>query len=172
MMSLMIRDELKSLLAYNRWADERVMQAVRRLTPEQYVQAPAPGWSSVRATLLHGADASWIWARRLRGETVTARTTESEAPRVEDAAALLAQAHEALEQALDLRSPEQLAAAWSYRNFQGKDTTLPLWAVFRHIVNHATYHRGQIASKLKLLGIEPPVTDLLVWAIEQTPQSQ
>jgi len=38
------------------------------------------------------------------------------------------------------------------------------------VVNHASYHRGQVASKLKRFGVEPPVTDLVAWAIERTPR--
>ena len=45
-----------------------------------------------------------------------------------------------------------------------------LWAILRHIVNHSTYHRGQIASKLKQFGIEQPNTDFFWWTIEQIPQ--
>jgi hypothetical protein len=33
-----------------------------------------------------------------------------------------------------------------------------------------TYHRGQVASKLKRFGIEQPITDFFFWAIEQVPQ--
>jgi uncharacterized damage-inducible protein DinB len=47
---------------------------------------------------------------------------------------------------------------------------LPPWAVLRHVVNHSTYHRGQVASKLKRLGVEQPMTDFVFWAIEQAPQ--
>jgi hypothetical protein len=36
--------------------------------------------------------------------------------------------------------------------------------------NHSTYHRGQVASKLKRLGAEQPATDFVFWAVEQTPQ--
>jgi uncharacterized damage-inducible protein DinB len=45
---------------------------------------------------------------------------------------------------------------------------LPPWAVLRQIVNHSTYHRGQVAAKLKRLGVEPPITDLISWVKEQT----
>jgi uncharacterized damage-inducible protein DinB len=41
--------------------------------------------------------------------------------------------------------------------------------VLRHAVNHATYCRGQVASKLKRLGVEQPATDFLFWALEQMP---
>jgi uncharacterized damage-inducible protein DinB len=43
-------------------------------------------------------------------------------------------------------------------------------ALLRHIVNHSSYHRGQVASKLKRFGIEQPNTDFFFWAIEQIPQ--
>ena len=40
----------------------------------------------------------------------------------------------------------------------------------RHIVNHTTYHRGQVASKLKRFGVQQAETDLVYWAFEQIPQ--
>jgi uncharacterized damage-inducible protein DinB len=33
-----------------------------------------------------------------------------------------------------------------------------------------TYHRGQVASKLKRLGVEQPATDFVDWAFEQIRQ--
>jgi uncharacterized damage-inducible protein DinB len=40
--------------------------------------------------------------------------------------------------------------------------------VLRHVVNHSTYHRGQVAAKLKRLGIDQPATDFVFWAREQS----
>jgi uncharacterized damage-inducible protein DinB len=114
------------------------------------------------------ADATWVWARRIEGETVTARVTEAEVPTLDDAAALLTRGHDAFDRLLDALPLERLVAVWSYRNFENQELSLPLWAVFRHVVNHATYHRGQIAAKFGRLGATPARTDLVVWAIEQT----
>lgn len=161
-----MRDDLLALYAYNRWADGRVVEVLRRLSPEQYVQEPAPGWSSIRATVVHLAGANDIWARRLEGEVVTVRPSEDDTPTLDDAVRYLAKGHDAFDRLLGTLTPERLASRWSYRNFKGEDTEVPLWAVYRHIVNHATYHRGQIASKLARLGLEPPVTDLVFWAME------
>jgi uncharacterized damage-inducible protein DinB len=165
-----IHDDLTSLYAYNRWADGRVVEALRRLTPEQLTREPAPGLSSVRTTAHHIAGATSVWARRLLGETVTARPPEADYPTVDDLERFFREGHDTFDRLLAGLDPERLEATWTYQNFAGESASLPLWAVFRHVVNHATYHRGQIASKLRLLGFDPPVTDLIYWAIEKSPK--
>jgi uncharacterized damage-inducible protein DinB len=167
---MIIEDTLPALYAYTRWADHCMVEAVRRLTPEQYAQEPAPGWSSVRASIIHLGDAMDIWSRRLRGETVTTRTAEASVPTLDDAERLLRAGHDAFDRLVAGVSATQLASTWSYHNFAGALIQVPLWAVYRHVVNHATYHRGQVASKLKRLGVDAPVTDLIYWASTQMPR--
>lgn len=167
-----MKDDLFSLYAFNRWASARVEAALRALSPEQYVQEPAPGWTSIRATLVHIAGATDIWSRRLQGQAVTARPTEAELPTLDDAVALLAKGHEAFDRLLPTLTLEQLESTWSYRDLKGTLNRLPLFAVYRHVVNHETYHRGQIASKLGRLGFEPPVTDFVYWGIEEVDSRQ
>jgi uncharacterized damage-inducible protein DinB len=45
--------------------------------------------------------------------------------------------------------------------------SLPRWAVLRHVGNHGTYHRGQIATMMRQVGVAPPSTDYFLWAMEQ-----
>ena len=165
-----IRDDLPSLYAYTRWADARMMAAARRLTPEQYVQEPAPGWTSVRASVIHMGGAMWLWSLRLSGEPIAARPTEDEFPTFDDAERLLRQGHDAIDRLIAEQTPERLATIWEARDPRGQLRRIPYWAAYRHIANHQSYHRGQVASKLRGLGVEPPVTDLVLWAIEQVPQ--
>ena len=66
-------------------------------------------------------------------------------------------------------SPERLNTVLTLRR-RGRTATLPPWAMLRHIVNHSTYHRAQVAAKLKRFGIEQPTTDFFFWVIEQIPQ--
>jgi uncharacterized damage-inducible protein DinB len=58
----------------------------------------------------------------------------------------------------------------AYKNLRGETKKVVTWAVFRHVVNHASYHRGQISSMIRRLGRDPKATDLVFWAILNTPQ--
>jgi uncharacterized damage-inducible protein DinB len=165
-----MNDDLVSLFAYNRWAERRVLDACRKLAPEQYAAEPAPGWSSVRASVVHITSATHNWIRRLAGEVTSGMLSETDLPTVEDAERRLDQAYQMLDGLWPALTPEQLATP---RPIQLRDRfpVMPPWVVLRHVVNHATYHRGQIASRLKRYGIEPPVTDFVFWALEQLPQT-
>jgi len=161
-----MNDDFASLYAYNRWADRHVLSACRKLTAEQYVAEPVPGWSSVRSTLVHIAVVTEGWIRGLTGETVGYPPAEAEFPTVDDAERLLDRAYQHLDGLLPMLTPERLATPMTLRG-AGRSAVLPPWAVLRHVVNHATYHRGQIASKLKRFGIEQPATDFIFWMFEQ-----
>ena len=46
-----MQDDVVALFAYDRWANTKVLDACRKLTAEQYVAEPVPGWSSVRCVI-------------------------------------------------------------------------------------------------------------------------
>ena len=54
-----------------------------------------------------------------------------------------------------------------YKNLKGEPFERPIWQVILHIVNHGTYHRGQIASMMRQQGHQPPSTDLIYYYLQQ-----
>lgn len=56
-----------------------------------------------------------------------------------------------------------LSGVRTYVNFKGEQGTNTVQDILFHVINHSTYHRGQIASDLKQSGIEPPVTDFIFY---------
>jgi uncharacterized damage-inducible protein DinB len=165
-----MNDDFVSLFAFNRWADRRVLEACRKLSPEQYVVEPVPGWSSVRSTIVHIAVVTDGWLSGLEGESDQDVLTESDLPTVDDAERLLDRANRVFDGLVPKLKPEWLATPRTLRR-RNRTAILPPWAVLRHVVNHSTYHRGQVAAKLKRLGVEQPATDLIFWALEHIPQT-
>jgi uncharacterized damage-inducible protein DinB len=51
----------------------------------------------------------------------------------------------------------------SYTNSKGQFYTNNIKYILFHIINHSTYHRGQIASDLKAAGITPIPTDFIIY---------
>jgi uncharacterized damage-inducible protein DinB len=164
-----MNDDFVSLFAYNRWADRRVLEACGKLSAEQYAAEPVPGWASVRSSLVHIASATQNWIRRIAGEVATTAQTEADLPTHEAVQRHLDRAYEILDGLWPTLTPQRLAAPQTFL-IRGRSVVLPPWLVLRHVVNHATYHRGQIASKLKRLGVEQASTDMVVWVLEQMPQ--
>jgi uncharacterized damage-inducible protein DinB len=161
-----MNDNFQALYAYNRWADRRILDACRKLTADQYSAEPVPGWASVRSSLVHIAVATEGWLRGVAGENVEKVLTEAELVTVDDVDRLLERAYRIFESIVPSLTTEVLATPRTFSG-RGRSAVLPPWAVLRHIVNHATYHRGQVAAKLKRLGIEPPMTDMIFWVMEQ-----
>ncbi len=164
-----MQDDVAAFFAYDRWANTRVLDACRELTAEQYVAEPVPGWSSVRSTVYHIAWVTEFHLRTVAGDRDDRIPTEADVATVDDAARLLERAYGRFEELRPALTPERLNSLLTL-SWPGGSATLPTWALLRHIVSHSTYHRGQVASKLKRLGIEPPNTDFFFWAIEQLPQ--
>jgi uncharacterized damage-inducible protein DinB len=56
-----------------------------------------------------------------------------------------------------------LGGVIEYRTLSGQASADPLADLIRHAVNHSTYHRGQVATQLRQLGVTPPGTDLVAY---------
>ena len=75
-----MNDDFVSLYAYYRWADRRVLDACRKLTAEQYAAEQAPGWSSVRSSIVHIAVVTEGWLRGFEDESDREILTEFDLP--------------------------------------------------------------------------------------------
>ncbi len=161
-----MNDDFATLYAYNRWADRLILDACRQLTAQQYGAEPVPGWSSVRSSIVHIAVVTEGWLRGVAGQTVESVPTEDELATVDDAQRWLDGAYRMFEELQPSLTPETLSTPRTFSG-RGRTAVLPPWAVLRQIVNHSTYHRGQVAAKLKRLGVEPPMTDLIWWVMQE-----
>ncbi|HSB73199.1 MAG TPA: DinB family protein [Candidatus Methylomirabilis sp.] len=165
----MHRQDILTLLEYNAWANSRALEAAAALSPEQFVRDLGNSFPSVRDTLAHILGAEWIWLCRWRGESPTTGLSAAEFPTVpslEDRYAAIDRERRAFVEALP---EERLAQPFSYRDLAGKTHSLLLAHSLQHVVNHGTYHRGQVTTLLRQLGAKPVSTDLSRFHLDRGP---
>ena len=48
-----------------------------------------------------------------------------------------------------------VARVFEYKLLSGQAGASPFWQMLQHVVNHASYHRGQVTTMLRQLGAAP-----------------
>ena len=147
--------DLHTLLDYHYWARDQLLNAIEPLTPEQFNRDLGSSFTSVRETVVHIYAAEWAWHSRWNGQSPTALMTSEAFPDV--AAVRRAWTdHEAKMRAfLDSLGEQGIAKVLEYTLLTGQAGASPFWQMLQHVVNHASYHRGQVTTMLRQLGAQP-----------------
>jgi uncharacterized damage-inducible protein DinB len=156
-------EDTRTLYTYNRWANHRVVPAARLLAARDFTRDLGASHGSVRGTLVHILWGEWLWLQRWRSDSPKQVFAPEQFP---DVAALEAQwAIVERDQQIFIEglTDERLNARVAYENLQGERWEYSLRHMMQHVVNHSSYHRGQVVTLLRQLGHTPPATDFLVF---------
>ena len=157
------KEDIDLLYRYNRWANGAVLKTVATLSPEQLNRNLGGSFPSVRETLVHMMAAEWVWLRRWKGTSPPALLNAAEFPDLDSIKMKWREVEveemDFIRQLTDLSLNEPLR----YVNLKGRAFEYPLGRVMQHLVNHGTYHRGQVTNFLRRLGAQPAATDLVVY---------
>ena len=152
---------------YTRWANARMLGAVAGIGQEAFLRDLGSSFASIRNTVAHILSAEWAWLERWQGRSPKQMLDPLRFPTVEALRARWAQVEQDQETFLATLSEQRLAADLEYLNLQGELVTLPLWQQMLHMVNHSSYHRGQVTTMLRQVGAKPVATDLIAFYREQ-----
>lgn len=157
----MTPEEMQMLYDYNAWADRRALGAAEALTPEQFTQQMGSSFSSVRDTLAHIWGAEWVWLERFQGRSPAALPDAKEFADVAALKTRWLELEARLLQFVGGLSQADLDREMEYKTLKFGTYRNPLWQSMQHVVNHGSYHRGQITTMLRQLGAQPVLTDLM-----------
>jgi uncharacterized damage-inducible protein DinB len=158
---------LRFLFNFNAWADRRILDACGSLTNEQFTRNLGSSFGSVRDTVVHLYGAEWVWNERIEGRSPTALVSGAG---FSDLASIRPKLEEMDQYYINyvsrITQPE-LDRVIRYKTFTGDEFSNPLWQSLHQLTNHASYHRGQIVTMLRQLGVKPVSTDLIMYYREQ-----
>jgi uncharacterized damage-inducible protein DinB len=154
---------IQELYRYNRWANDRVFEAVAALSRQDFTKGLCNSYPSVRDTLTHIVSAEWIWLQRWNGTSPRRMFDPEEFSELKSLRARWEEVSADQRAFLGAITRERLSAVVPYVNLQGQTWRYPLWRQMYHVVNHSSYHRGQITTMLRQLKAVPVATDFLVF---------
>jgi uncharacterized damage-inducible protein DinB len=139
------------LYQYNAWSNHRVIQCL----VDQQV-----GHEKIISLMGHIAAAEMLWLHRIKGLPK---------PHVKlwsnySLDVLSTMLETADKQWLDyVQSTESFDRELNYTNYTGDPFTNNVESIMIHVVNHASYHRAQVAMLLRQIGLEPVNTDFITY---------
>jgi uncharacterized damage-inducible protein DinB len=116
--------------------------------------------------------AEWTWLQRWKGTSPPPRPDGWSGTGLADLGARFDEVAADVHSYVGGLSEADLDRVVHYRNLKGEASEAPLWQLLRHVVNHATYHRGQVVTMLRQVGAEPPSTDLVLWYRKGKPEAE
>ncbi len=169
----MTKEDIQLLFEYDRWANNKVIQAVSTLSDEQFIRDLRGSFSSIRDTLVHIIGGEWLWlsywkapshSPEVIAELRTQRDAHIHPNRLPDLSSVRLKWVEVEKEQLAFVSgvtDERLKTKLPARGIP-----LELVHLMQHMANHSTYHRGQISLMMRQLNAEPVATDFHVFLAE------
>jgi uncharacterized damage-inducible protein DinB len=151
------------LFEYNRWANRRTREAVARVSAHQFTREIGGSYGSLRNTIAHLISSEWVWVRRWKGTSPTGPPFPSGDLTLENLESRWQPIELETQAFVDSLTAESLEPHVAYSNTRGQPFSEPLWQQLQHVVNHSSYHRGQVVTLLRQLGGEPIGTDLIAF---------
>lgn len=158
-------NDLLDLYEYNRWATERTLDSAGLLTNEEYTRQIPGSFKSLRAILEHTLGTEVVWLSRWEGHSLGEAPDYSGCVDVSSLSRLWKSFWTRQVRYLNALSDDDLATPVMIRTRSGIETVQPLGETLVHVVNHATYHRGQAASAIRQLGGSPQGTDYFTFCL-------
>lgn len=154
----MTSNDLQTHLQFTGWASQRLLDAAATLSAEELTRDLKTAHGPVLSTLAHIYQADRIWLSRVQGEPRMTLTDPGEEHTLD---VLRRDWPVLLERWVSALQDQDADRMVTFRNLKGVWFEHRLWQVVLHVVNHATYHRGQVAAMFRQLGKVPPGTDLI-----------
>ena len=141
---------LQRLFSYDEWANREVLAGLRSVGKEV---PRSLRWMG------HILAAEEVWLSRLRRDgTKPAVWPERSLDDCEKVVATLGNAWRTL---MSSASEDDLARSVDYTNSKGEAFSSTVGDILMHVVMHSAYHRGQIASDMRVTSLEPTYTDFI-----------
>lgn len=159
--------DVKLLFRFNAWANRIVFDALTPVPEAQYLEDLKSSHGGIHGTLKHLVGAEQVWLLRWQGTFDPKLVSATEARSLAELKSIWEEADGERGAFVSSWTEAKLLEKLSVTALSGAVYDQSHWQMSQHVVNHSSYHRGQIVTMMRQLGVKPPATDLIKFYREQ-----
>lgn len=156
------------LAKYNIWANKKFINELYKLSDDQLTAEIVSSFPSIRETVYHMWSAEYIWIQRLQLVERPVWVQNDFTGSFEEATRKWEEcSQQILEFIQAQRDDSALEHVLQYYNLKKQSNKLPVSAALMQVLNHATYHRGQLVTMMRQIGVKKiPSTDYMRFKVK------
>jgi uncharacterized damage-inducible protein DinB len=159
-----MKELLDQYTAFNLWANKSITDLILSLDVEQHRQKVESSFPSLYATVLHMWVAETAWWQRVKLQEKIIIPAETDNPSMQDIVQGLLLQSIQWEEWVNNSSEMMLKQEYSFQNSKNEQFKQAIYETVLHVINHSTYHRGQLVTMMRSLGVKTiPQTDFMVF---------
>lgn len=154
-----MKELLQQYAAYNIWATRLLVDVINKLSEEEKTKVVASSFPSLYKTMQHMWLAEEVWWQRLKLVENIVLQSEKFTGSFDELVSNHAKQSNLFYEWVSGATESQLVHVFAYVRSK-EQIKMPVYQMLHHVFNHATYHRGQLVTILRQLGIDKiPSTD-------------
>jgi uncharacterized damage-inducible protein DinB len=147
-----MKELLLNYARYNLWANKRICDFLLEAEEEKLNREIVSSFASIKKTCAHVLGAETIWVMRLHGTSPSSSPVKSEEMTMAEIAQMWMNKSKEIITFIENQTEKELAEMLTYKNIAGEGFTNSIRDIMQHVMNHGTYHRGQIITMLRQAG--------------------
>ena len=163
-----MKELLQQYAGYNAWANLLLTDAIKQLSEEIIHQEIESSFGSIYKTVLHLLDAESMWWQRIKLQEHIKRPSENFTGNFVELQKKLLQQSAHYEELIAAANEFQLQHVFAYQRSKTEQCKQPIAETLLHIFNHGSFHRGQLVTLLRNVGVTKiPATDFSAYYRQQ-----
>jgi len=158
---------VRELYEFNAWANARIFDVLASLPTDEYLRDLRSSHGGIHGTLCHIVWAEHLWLTRWLGRSPPAVAQGKDLASLAEVRARWQEVATQRQPFLDALTEATLAATLTVHPSTGGAYVHTYLQTLQHAVDHSSYHRGQIITLLRQLGVKPPSTGLILFYRER-----
>jgi uncharacterized damage-inducible protein DinB len=159
---------MKKILAqyagYNLWANRRIIETLLSIDEEQWHREINSIFNSIYRTVVHLWEVESVWWQRMKLKEQVEWPGAAFTGTVAELGRHLTDQSKLWEEWIAQATEAALQHEFIYRNTKKEQFKQPVHEAVHHLFNHQTFHRGQLVTMMRQIGVTTiPSTDLIVY---------